>query len=166
MKSLVHDFFLVCRNMNQGEGIFPWSFICITGSHSGFLGTQRSFIRASFGVRPPFFRLHGPQQHTMFSHVVFPSLLRGRIWSSVASLALSSSPQYWHWKLSLARMLLRLSGGERRPTLKNFNNRTTLGALIAIDTDRMWWSYSSMTSTLPRKNMPMAFCHEITRKGS
>jgi hypothetical protein len=37
---------------------------------------------------------------------------------------------------------------------------------MANDTERMSWSYSSTISTLPRKNMQTALCHEIMRRGS
>jgi hypothetical protein len=63
-------------------------------------------------------------------------------------------------------MFTRERGGERLPALKNLTSLTTAGALIARDTDLISWSYSSIISTLPRKNMQTAFCQDMTRIGS
>src|SRR5580704_2871710 len=46
------------------------------------------------------------------------------------------------------------------------NRRTTAGILMIIVTDRMLWSYSSSTSTLPRNKRVIARCQEMTLMGS
>jgi hypothetical protein len=144
----------------------PWSLMCRTGSQSGLIGFLLRAIRASLGVRPPFLRLHGAQAHTMFSHVVLPPRLRGRTWSRVASLGVSSFEQYWQVKLSRARRLARERGGDLRPARKYRSRRTTAGARIANVTERISWSYSSTTSTFPRNQRLTAFCQEMMRIGS
>src|SRR5512134_528535 len=45
-------------------------------------------------------------------------------------------------------------------------SRTTAGILITRLTDRTLWSYSSITSTLPRNRRVIARCQEMTLIGS
>ena len=63
-------------------------------------------------------------------------------------------------------MLTLERGGDFRPALTNLSNLTTAGAFMTSETDLIWSSYSSKTSTLPKKNMLMACCHEMTLIGS
>ena len=69
--------------------------IRIAGAESGRRGVRRSFIRASEGVRPPFFRLQVTQQVTMFSQSLRPPCATGTTWSNVSSEVGSDSLQYW-----------------------------------------------------------------------
>src|SRR3990167_7105912 len=46
------------------------------------------------------------------------------------------------------------------------SRRTTAGTLITRLTARSSWSYSSITSTLPRNSSEIARCHELTLIGS
>ena len=59
----------------------------------GGRGRLSGCIRASRGVRFPFFRLQGAHEATMFSHTDWPPRLRGITWSTVSPEA--SRPQYW-----------------------------------------------------------------------
>lgn len=123
-------------------------------------------MRASRGVRPPFFRLQWPQQQTTLSHEVLPPCERGTTWSRVASFWERCFEQYWHWYPSRASTLVRQSGGLLRPSETNLRSLTTAGALIATETEWMQWSYSSTISTFPRNTMVTARCQLMTRKGS
>jgi hypothetical protein len=53
----------------------------------GLAGSRIKFMRASCGVRPPFFVLHFTQDATTFSQVVSPPRLRGTTWSRLSWLA-------------------------------------------------------------------------------
>ena len=56
----------------------------------GGRGRLSGCIRASRGVRFPFFRLQGAQEATMFSHTDSPPRLRGITWSTVRLVAFAS----------------------------------------------------------------------------
>jgi hypothetical protein len=67
----------------------------MAGAESGRRGARSSFIPASAGVRPPFFRLQEMQQVTMFSQSLRPPWATGTTWSNVNSPIGSASLQYW-----------------------------------------------------------------------
>ena len=74
----------------------------IAGAESGRRGSRCSFMPASAGVRPPFFRLQFTQQVTMFSQSLRPPCATGTTWSNVNSAVGYASLQYWHVCLSRA----------------------------------------------------------------
>src|SRR5256885_14804890 len=71
----------------------------------GGRGRLLGCIRASRGVRLPFFRLQGAHEATMFSHTDSPPRLRGITWSTVRPVAWR--PQYWQGQAARARTALR-----------------------------------------------------------
>ena len=89
---------------------------CCSCQLVGRIGSSINFIPACFGVRPPFFMLHGAQAVMMFSHVVFPPRRRGTTWSKVRWLGL---PQYWQVNRSRRNTLNRVKAGQRAGSLKS-----------------------------------------------
>ncbi len=72
------------KNVFQLSNLGLSSFIVSVGLWAGFLGLVINTIRASCGVRPPFFVLQRTHEATTFSQVVGPPLLRGTTWSKLS----------------------------------------------------------------------------------
>lgn len=66
-----------------------------SGLWLGRLGWLSRRMRASWGVRPPFFVLQSRHEQTTFSQLVAPPRLRGITWSTLSLLTGSVKPQYW-----------------------------------------------------------------------
>src|SRR5918997_2096425 len=69
-------------------------------------GLRTRCIRASSGVRLPFWWLHFLQHATRLSHVDSPPRERGKTWSSVSSEGENWRPQYWQVEGSRSRVFL------------------------------------------------------------
>src|SRR2546423_12053942 len=72
-------------------------------------GRRIRCMRASSGVRLPFWWLQRLQHATRLSQVLSPPRERGSTWSSVSSDGVNWRPQYWQVEWSRSRMVLRES---------------------------------------------------------
>src|SRR5260221_4193311 len=77
------------------------------GRHFGRTGFLIRRMPTWCGRRLPFFVLHAIQEHTIFSHVVWPPLSRGSTWSRFRSRFSKTLPQYWQGFLSRSKMVAR-----------------------------------------------------------
>src|SRR5437868_639297 len=113
-------------------------------------GRRMRCIRASSGVRLPFWWLHRLQHATRLSHDDSPPRERGSTWSSVSSDGVNCRPQYWQVEWSRSRMFLRESERLLYGMCMYSTRRMTDGACIVM---RAEWSMCPLCSSM--RAMPL-----------
>src|ERR671926_24779 len=129
-----------------------WRLTCSENAR----GRRMRCIRASSGVRLPFWCLQRLQHATRLSHVLSPPRERGKTWSRVSSDGENCRPQYWQVEWSRRRMFLRESERLLYGMWMYSTSRMTEGACIVMRAEWSMWPLCSSIRAMPLKIIPTA----------